>query len=145
MVTCAGSLPAKIALQIGFVDFISRMDPLDVLLKHNMKQKESTGNSKTRGSDESDKDSKVEKDTDDEPSPFESWKSETDFEHFTADAKIDVSAYARQKAMERAEEKKLWAEFRRISESTGAIRSIYTLFGYRAPYYNIPKVSLFSL
>jgi hypothetical protein len=40
MVENAGSLPARIAHQIGFVDYLPRIDPLDALVKYNKQKKE---------------------------------------------------------------------------------------------------------
>lgn len=165
MVHSAGSLPAGVAHQIGFVDYLPRLDPLDVLIKNNKDGKTTDGSHSpsTQGQDvtvETKNDrpggpSSSEEEEDDrahpamkptkEVSPLaEKWKFETDLDHFTADAKIDVVAYGRQKAIERQREAKDWKVFEtleRMSESNVVTRQILSLMGYSAPFYNIPQVS----
>jgi hypothetical protein len=44
MVENAGSLPARVAHQIGFIDYLPRIDPLDALVKYNQQKKETGRN-----------------------------------------------------------------------------------------------------
>eukprot|EP00529_Nitzschia_sp_RCC80_P010374 CAMPEP_0113455936 /NCGR_PEP_ID=MMETSP0014_2-20120614/8629_1 /TAXON_ID=2857 /ORGANISM="Nitzschia sp." /LENGTH=760 /DNA_ID=CAMNT_0000347375 /DNA_START=139 /DNA_END=2421 /DNA_ORIENTATION=+ /assembly_acc=CAM_ASM_000159 len=105
MVTRAGSLPSQVAHQIGFIDFMARMDPLDILLKSNSKDI----NEKTK--------------TVNEDKAVDSWKDETDFEQFSADSKISIAAYARKRKIERAKESK------RAAETSGVMQSVSSLMG----------------
>jgi signal peptide peptidase SppA len=122
---------------------MSRMDPLDVLLEQNKKKSDkpkSTTDDKTAADTE--EATSPTKDADQDTTtttPLDSWKYETDFDHFSADSKISISEYARQRKLERSKESKMWAEYRQISESTGLMRSIYALLGYKAPYYNVSR------
>jgi Peptidase family S49 len=169
MVHSAGSLPARVALQIGFVDFLPRMDPLDVLIKNNQNGKggideagdtaPSAGGAEEGSATTNDRDGASSSEEDDvkvlpaeptkEPlSLAEKWKFETDLDHFKADSKIDIAAYARQKAVERQREAKAWKLFQSLqgmSESNVAMRQVLSLLGYRAPYFNIPPVSSYKL
>lgn len=164
MVHSAGSLPARVAHQIGFVDYLPRMDPLDVLVKNNkdggqpdmagvgsvVSSTEAEDTSVTKNdpapnapSEESDEPIMT-KPTKEPSSLAEKWKFETDLDHFTADAKIDLASYARQRAAERQKEAKDWKLFESLQsmgESNVAVRQVLSLMGYSAPYYNIATVS----
>lgn len=161
MVENAGSLPARIAQQIGFVDHLPRLNPLDALLKSNKHEKtlmstkketKETDNSNESDNSETTKDgssgtnnpiSKAMESHFQDDSLDAKWKYETDLDSFSADSKISIEAYARQRAMQRQEEVKQWKLYRSLqamSESNPVVRGFLTVIGYGAPYFNIPKV-----
>jgi hypothetical protein len=170
MVHSAGSLPAGVAHQIGFVDYLPRLDPLNALIKNNRDEKAATEASDSPITTTAAEDNTVvepivdttaatsSQEEDDKLLPMmmkpktkevmsslaEKWKFETDLDHFKADAKIDVDSYSRQKAIERQKEAKDWKVFEtleRMSESNVVTRQILSIVGYSAPFYNIPPVS----
>jgi hypothetical protein len=202
MVENAGSLPARVAHQIGFVDYLPRINPLDALVKNNQqknkrvhgnlsdhaepsvgglptgetKQEDEASAETISGGDKPNKSITIEKtdgsvaadsapssaknngdeiaaappvqslntSADTSASLFEKWRFETDLDHFKADAKISIDAYAREKAIERQEETKQWKTYQSMQEmceSSVVMRGILALMGYSAPYYNIPKAS----
>ncbi|KAL3912922.1 MAG: hypothetical protein SGARI_000912 [Bacillariaceae sp.] len=166
--------------QIGFVDYLPLLDPLDTLVKNN-KQESTNAAIKTLPSSSvedatNDSDGNDEKETKDagesvgakytstaadflsslkseqpasasdsskdESTSSDQWKTETDSEHFNADAKITIDAYASKKAMDRRKEAMLWKRFqslKKMSESNPVASAALTMIGYGAPYFNIPK------
>jgi len=165
MVENAGSLPAHVAHQIGFVDYLPRIDPLDALIKNNKQKAEDdskgTSSSPTKGMETKKEDlegvenrknnpknstlsskSKEEESKNQEECFAEKWKFETDLDHFKADSKISIEEYARRKTLERQKEAKEWKFYQSLqdmSESSVVMKGVLSLMGYSAPYFNIPK------
>ncbi|KAG7357134.1 signal peptide peptidase SppA, 67K type [Nitzschia inconspicua] len=166
MVENAGSLPARIAQQIGFVDHLPKLNPLDALVKFNQKKDSNDKpsnktqiNGKTEGGrseenrdgdvtgkdEKSDPESKLSVDAAplfQEDSLEAKWKFETDLDSFSADSKISIEAYAQQRSLQRQKEAKQWQIYRSLqemSESNPVAKGVLTVIGFGAPYFNIPK------
>ncbi len=123
MIENAGSFPADVAHEIGFVDHLPLKDPLDKLVKNNKQPKavakesavktnvdtdaNSTADTETSDSSDDQEENKIATEVpvveaeDGISSLVNQWKLNSDPESFTADAKINIDAYARKKAIER--------------------------------------------
>ena len=170
MVENAGSLPANVAHQIGFVDYLPLKNPLDALVKNNKQQQQQVNNeevtntdtdtdtSPTNASDAGDDKNSTQaqlvtkKDNQNKTSSSENdsslledkWKLETDPGSFKADAQISIDDYARQRVKSRrkqAEEWKFFQSLQNASESNIVTKQLLSLVGYSAPYFNIAEVS----
>jgi hypothetical protein len=154
MIENAGSFPAHVAHQIGFVDHLPLKNPLDNLVKNNKQEKVvlSGGTDKVApGTDASSSSDTATPDSrDDDISQAElssvgdQWKLTTDPESFLADSQITIDSYARQQAEKRKKEAEEWKYFqslKKTSESNFAAKLLLSLAGYSAPYFNIDEVS----
>lgn len=98
MVHRAGSFPADLALKVGFIDYVPRLDPLDKLLENGKKEAKFSTEDKSS-----------------EENAEEKWGSETDLDHFAAEAKISITDYARQKKQEKGRLSKQWNVYKLFS------------------------------
>ena len=164
MIENAGSFPADVAHELGFVDHLPLKNPLNNLVKNNKPLKKvvltegtvkvdpitdassTTTTTKTETSD--DEDGIV---TNDHTNDIETnrssvgdrWKLKTDPDSFAADSQITIDAYARQKGdrlRKEAEGWNLFQKLRKASESNIVAEQLLSLAGYSAPYFNIDEV-----
>ena len=153
MVENAGSLPALVAHQIGFIDYLPRKNPLDKLIKNNKQRikKEKMINIDV----DADSDADTVPTTTDEDDDVnvknthqklvttkkdviaEKWKLDTDPDNFKADSKISIDDYARQRAKLRLKEAKQWDLFqslRKEAKQWNLSQSLQSaLVGYGSP------------
>jgi hypothetical protein len=117
MVHRAGSFPADMAQRIGFIDYLPRKDPLELLLL---------------SSNLSDKDKEL-------------MGTETPLHSFHAEAKISIADYAQQKKVEGGNQARQWKRYhglQGLAANSVVMKTLMGVMGYAAPYYNIPEVSL---
>lgn len=162
MIKNTGSLPATVAHQIGFIDYLPRKNPLHKLIEnnsHRIKREEITNIEISNGDSEGDvnrhntnksvKNQEIGKHvenngTDDKSLLADEWRLETDPDNFKADSKISIDDYARQKDRLRRKEAKKWRFFQsvqRASESNVVTKQLLSLVGYSSPNFNIAEVS----
>jgi hypothetical protein len=149
MVENAGSLPASVAHQIGFIDYLPRKNPLDKLIKNNKQRvkEEKIINIDVDADSDADTVSTTTEEDDDvnvknthqksvttkENVIAEKWKLDTDPDNFKADSKISIDDYARQRAKLRRKEAKQWNLFQSLqsaSESNVFTKQLLSLVGY---------------
>jgi hypothetical protein len=146
MIENAGSFPADVAHEIGFVDHLPLKNPLNNLVKNNTQQKlvlddgtdkvdTSSNTTNTATSDDEDTvqvsevEEKIEetlivtKDpTNDSEAKISSvgdqWKLKTDPDSFTADSQITIDAYARQKGNRLRKEAEEWDFFQSLRKAS---------------------------
>ena len=137
MIENAGSFPADVAKDIGFVDYLPLNNPLDKLVKNNKQPNNvatknidsdtSPNADDTEEKSESDGTASTVSDSESDISLVGSeWKLKTDPDSFTADAKITIDAYARKRATER---KKEAGGVQKGDEAGGAMERLSSLFG----------------
>jgi hypothetical protein len=118
MVHKAGTFPGSVAQQIGFVDYLPRLDPLDQLVLSNKSEKE-------------------------KEEMKQKWGKETDMDHFTAEEAISITQYAKKVSKKKAQETKDWTIHKYLKEQaqkSPAIKTCMSAMGYQAPRFNIAEV-----
>ncbi|MGK3738988.1 MAG: hypothetical protein ACI8RD_001966 [Bacillariaceae sp.] len=137
MIENAGSLPALVAHQIGFIDYLPKKNPLDKLIKNNKQRAKEEKMTSIVADADSDADtvSTTDDDGDDdinvnnthqksvttkEDVIAEKWKLDTDPDNFKADSKISIDDYARQRA-------------KCAIESNVVTKQLLSLVGYGSP------------
>jgi hypothetical protein len=114
----AGSFPGNVAQQIGFVDYVPNIDPLDHLITSN-------------------------KSDDKREEMKEKLGKTVDVDSFKAEKKISVVEYAKQIKEEKQKEKEKWENYHELKKYIQKHPNMSTLLsaiGYGAPFFNIPKV-----
>mmetsp|Transcript_28565 Transcript_28565/g.32054 ORF Transcript_28565/g.32054 Transcript_28565/m.32054 type:complete len:797 (+) Transcript_28565:23-2413(+) len=162
MIENAGSLPATVAHQIGFIDYLPRKNPLHKLIKnnnHRITKEEITNivisNSDSKGDvnihnhntnksvTTQEKDKNVENNgTDGNSFLADEWKLETDSDNFKADSTISIDDYALQKDRLRRKAAKKWKLFQSVqsaSQSNIVAKQLLSLLGYSSPNFNIAE------
>jgi hypothetical protein len=122
MVHNAGTFPGSVAEQIGFVDYLPRLDPLDQLVLSNKSEKEK-------------KEMK------------QKWGKETDMDHFTAEEAISITQYAKKVSKKKAQESKDWTIHKNLKEQAQkrpALKTFMSAMGYQAPRFNIAEVCTYN-
>ena len=142
MIENAGSFPADVAHEIGFVDYLPLKNPLDKLVRNNNKQPKIADASSSSSSDIEDKITASTSSTSDGPANNGSeediislmvgneWKLKTDPGSFAADSKIMIDAYARQKANERSKKAGGWKS-QKEGESADVMEQLLSLLGLK--------------
>jgi hypothetical protein len=118
MVHNAGTFPGSVAEQIGFVDYLPRLDPLDQLVLSNKSEKQK-------------KEMK------------QKWGKETDLDHFTAEEAISITQYAKKVSKKKAKESKDWTIHKYLKEQaqkSPVMKTFMSAVGYQAPRFNISEV-----
>ena len=118
MVHKAGSFPGNVAQQVGFVDYLPNLDPLDDLVASNQ--------------------------SDEKKGSFKEKLGVTaDVDSFKAEKKISIVDYANQMKEDRKKEDAKWEKYhslRKNAQENPTLAAFMSAVGYSAPFFNIPKV-----
>lgn len=136
MVHQAGSLPARMAQRIGFIDFVPPLNPLDDLLSYR------------REVNDDDVDGKKKKNPNEKEVLEAKWTPldgsgsgpMTDLHHFPATKPISIMEYARRTKEKESQKEQEWNVYERIQKLPAGMRSMLGLVGLAAPFYNMDKV-----
>jgi len=148
MIENVGSFPADVAYELGFVDHLPLKNPLESLVKNNktngkvvtektdeiVSDMNTNSTASTATSVTSNEENtivpkhKIVNDHDED----DQWKLETDPDNFTADSKISIDAYARQKANAKRKEGegKFFQSLINASESNDIAKRLLSLLDY---------------
>jgi hypothetical protein len=130
MVLNAGSLPATVAQQIGFIDYLAPRNPLDDLVDY---QTKTTNTNKEALQEKWQNKTGGESGT--ELVPL------TDLEGFAGTKPITIMEYARKFKQQEQRKEQMWQVYERMQKLSSGMQSILGLFGMSAPYFNFEKVS----
>lgn len=130
MVYQAGSLPAKMAQRIGFVDFLPPLNPLDDLLLYRRHfDKKEDGTSDKNATEIKDLEAKW-KPTGPALLPTDSEGPMTDLEPFKATKPISIMEYARKKKQNEMKKEQQWQLYERMQKVLRGTHSMLGMMGF---------------